>query len=129
MIREGDPIDEALPLSVLERVVNTCLEFEDVWIQGGRPHIEEYVGTTEGTEQAHLLRELIQIELQYRLKAKEKPTSEEYQKRFHLHTEVIEGIEFPSIAEPKEQTSASARLTGHLPYSSPAGVSALGREE
>jgi hypothetical protein len=52
--------------SILERIDQICDAFEEAWKQGQRPRIEEYLGTTQEPERSQLLRELLQVEVDYR---------------------------------------------------------------
>jgi tetratricopeptide (TPR) repeat protein/tRNA A-37 threonylcarbamoyl transferase component Bud32 len=61
---------------------NTLLErFEEAWLQAGRPRLEEYV-PQEQTDALPVLAELIQLDIEYRLKTGDTPCVEEYLARF-----------------------------------------------
>ncbi len=82
----------ALPLCVLERIDRACLAFESGWRAQQAPRIEEFLGTVEGTERSELLRELLLLELDYRVRRDEHPTPEEYQARFPHDSRLISHI-------------------------------------
>ncbi len=71
------------PLSVeaLERIDEICTRFERSWRGGMRPNPRDYLAG-EGLERAALFRELLKVDLEYRLKHGEQPAAEEYQQRF-----------------------------------------------
>jgi hypothetical protein len=79
-----------LPPSLLERVDVICDRFEHAWLQ--RPRIEDYLAEVEGNEQEVLLRELLKVELEYRVKAGEPISLEQYQQRFPLHAELVAAL-------------------------------------
>ena len=56
-------------------------EFEDDWYRGRHPSVEAFVGRT-AAGRAELLRELVQIDLEFRIKAGEVARVEEYGDRF-----------------------------------------------
>jgi WD40 repeat protein len=72
--------------SVVERVDNVCDRFEEAWQSAAstahRPRIEEYLGDTLEPERSALLHELIALEIEFRRRDGEHPSTEEYQTRF-----------------------------------------------
>jgi serine/threonine protein kinase len=77
-------------LTNLERVDELCLRFENDWLAGRRPRVEEYLaGLSE--EFAHqLLAELLLLEWDYRSRAGETVNREEYTKRFSNQQRTVE---------------------------------------
>jgi len=71
------------------RLSPICDQFEDEWRENHRPEIEEYLQRADSTDREMLLRELLSIELEYRLGLEERPAETEYSRRFPQHTEVI----------------------------------------
>lgn len=71
-----------MSLDLEGQVENLCEAFETAWKTGNSPRIEDLVGDL--TEPAHtaLLRELLLVELKYRLQRGEHPGLEEYLDRF-----------------------------------------------
>jgi tetratricopeptide (TPR) repeat protein/tRNA A-37 threonylcarbamoyl transferase component Bud32 len=59
-----------------------CDRFEEAWLAGQSPRIEDHLGDTSGTERAALLRELIALEVFYRQQRGECPRPEEFRQRF-----------------------------------------------
>ncbi len=66
-----------------------CNCFEADLRVGRRARIEEYLVGAAEELQAHILRELIGLELEYRRQNGEKPNSEEYHARFPRHARLI----------------------------------------
>ena len=71
-----------LALSAELRVDLLCRRFEDAWIAGTPPSVEEYLAQTPGPEKQALLGELLRLDIEYRLRAGQTPTQEEYTARF-----------------------------------------------
>jgi WD40 repeat protein len=74
----GDPLPVALQL----RVDAVCLRFEAAWQTGARPCIADYLVPASKPEYAHLLRELVLIDVHYRRLHGETPRPPDYQERF-----------------------------------------------
>ena len=70
------PID--LPDDLQQEFVLIINRFEDVWQQGQRPDIAQFLPQGNDLLRLAVLRELVQIDFEYRTKAGETPTSEEY---------------------------------------------------
>ena len=71
-----------LPLEAKRRIDGVCLEFEAAWKEGKPQRIERFLGEVRGAERAHLLRELLLLDLDYRRREAEVPSLDEYQARF-----------------------------------------------
>jgi hypothetical protein len=80
MVDEG-PGAQSLGLTQLERIHADCVRFEQAWRSGGRPNIQEYLAH-DASLSPQLLIELVQIDLEFRLKLREEPRVEEYQHAF-----------------------------------------------
>jgi hypothetical protein len=89
----------SLPLSLDQRVDEACDRFEKAWRAGQRPRIEDYVTEAPGPARGMLLRELLAVEIELRSGGPEKPTPEEYQRRFPGHDELIAAAFAHSLAE------------------------------
>jgi serine/threonine protein kinase len=81
----------SLPLSGELRVDRLCRRFEEAWIAGERPSLEDYLAQAEGSERKALLRELLHLEVEYRRRAGQAPTQAEYRSRFPDATDLIDG--------------------------------------
>src|SRR5262249_27001404 len=81
-----------------------CDRFESEWRAGGRPAMESYLAEAGEPLATDLLRELLGLELECRVRAGEKPTPAEYQQRFPAHTAFILaafGKPVPAIPQPE----------------------------
>jgi WD40 repeat protein len=74
--------NESLSLSLARRVDAACGRFEQAWAAGQRPRLEDYLGELPEAERPVLLRELLQLEAEYRRRYGEDPRPEEYRARF-----------------------------------------------
>jgi serine/threonine protein kinase len=93
---------ESLPLSLQKRVDEACDRFEAAWrgepggaAPGGaqrRPLIEDYLAHASQPERLEQLRQLLGLEIEFRLESGEKPTVDEYLARFPGHSEAIRAI-------------------------------------
>lgn len=79
--QRGMSID-SLPLSRARRIDEICARFEDAWIAGRRPVIEDYLGDTPEPERSALLRELIGVEIHYHRQSGEDRQLADYRARF-----------------------------------------------
>jgi Tol biopolymer transport system component len=93
---EPDGPDNAGALSRARRVDAACLRFEAAWRTGGRPHIEDFLGTAPDPERPALLRELLHLELEYRYRGGESVGPPEYRARFPGHASLVEEV-FASV--------------------------------
>jgi serine/threonine protein kinase len=76
------PVTWSLLSSQARRVDQRCNDFETAWRQGQRPEIGQYLGETAEPERSPLFKELLALDLAYRRALSEKPSPEEYLKRF-----------------------------------------------
>jgi serine/threonine-protein kinase len=75
---EGRPFDQ----EVRQQVEEICGRFQAAWQTGQRPHIEDYLAASPEPGQHFLLRELIKLDLLFRLLHGETPALAEYRARF-----------------------------------------------
>jgi hypothetical protein len=76
-------VDDSLSQSVLEQADRICDRFEDAWLAGRRPHIEDYLGDVpQGRQHDDLLEKLIAMDIFHRRKQGEAPAPGDYQSRF-----------------------------------------------
>jgi WD40 repeat protein/predicted Ser/Thr protein kinase len=71
-----------LPLSLARQVDQVCDRFEEDWLAGRRPRIEEFLEEAPPAARPALLRELLRLELERRCRAGERPAADEYHARF-----------------------------------------------
>ncbi len=86
----------------LQLIDQLCDQFEAEWREGARPALELFLFRVPPALQAKLLQELVALEVEFRLKAGEKPSLHEYQQRFPVHETTL-GAAFASI--PAEGTA------------------------
>ncbi len=73
---------DSLSLAAEVRVDEVCLRFEAAWKTGRRPHLEDFLTETSGTERMALLRELIRLDICYRHRSRELLQRDDYLARF-----------------------------------------------
>jgi eukaryotic-like serine/threonine-protein kinase len=81
---------EGLSLADLQRVVEICTRFEDEWLAGRQPRVEDFLGQAAESARSALLRDLLRLDLHYRRKAGERPSPEEYRRRLPKYAAVID---------------------------------------
>ena len=80
--------DDALPLSLEQKLDQVCTRFENAWRAvireepGGPPRIEDYLVNLVDVEKAEVLRELILLDVYYRHQRGETCQAEDYHGRF-----------------------------------------------
>jgi len=84
--------DMPVPLPVLERIDKVCLAFEDAWLRGERPRVEQYCGDTPEPERPVLLRQLLLLELDYKFRSGETLNPGEYHTRFPDQVGLIDEV-------------------------------------
>jgi eukaryotic-like serine/threonine-protein kinase len=72
--------------TILGQIELICDRFESAWRGEAKPRIEDYWREADGPD---LLRELLVLELTYRIKGHDHPEPADYQQRFAAHAEVI----------------------------------------
>jgi eukaryotic-like serine/threonine-protein kinase len=91
-------------------IEQSCDLFEADWRAGRRPAIETFLTVVPMTEHGKLLRELLELEVQSRLRAGERPEVSEYLPRFPGHQDVVQAVFFkPPPAVPCTQTDTDVR--------------------
>jgi len=71
-----------LPEALAEWVDQVAEDFEVAWIAGRPPRIDDFLATAQGEQRSALLPVLITLDLEYRNKAGESRTLEEYSKEY-----------------------------------------------
>ncbi len=103
------PRHEELSVAALGRMDEACDRFEDAWIAGTAPCLEDFLGDSEGAEREELLNRLLRLELEYRRRAGQNPTAKDYHQRLPGYasllevlfaTEVHAGGTGPAVTEP-----------------------------
>ena len=88
-----DPRGSALlPLDAARRIDAVCQRFEQALQAGQSMTIESCLAESarDGLESATLLRELLSLELEYRVRRGERPTPDEYLPRFRANEHIVE---------------------------------------
>ncbi|HWE36491.1 MAG TPA: tetratricopeptide repeat protein [Isosphaeraceae bacterium] len=113
---------EALSLTARRRIDAACDAFEDAWRDGGRPDPADFLAGAPTTTRGRLFRELLALDLEYRLAAGERPDAASYRERFPEHGDAIDsaftvdGLDGPTGAGP---SGIAPTCTGAWP--SPSG--------
>ena len=83
---------DLLLLGAVRRIDAVCGRFEETLQSGGTMTIERCLAESSGDslESATLLRELLSLELEYRLRRGERPTPDEYLPRFRANEKIVE---------------------------------------
>jgi eukaryotic-like serine/threonine-protein kinase len=76
----------------IRQIEQICDRFEAAWQKGQRPRPESYLAQAARQLHETLLRHLVTIDWEYRLKAGEQPRVAEYQERFPLISGQVEAI-------------------------------------
>ncbi len=85
--------------TIVGQIELICDRFESAWRGEAKPRIEDYWREADGPD---LLRELLVLELAYRIQRHENPSPADYRPRFAAHARVIrsafEAVPAPPIA-------------------------------
>lgn len=73
-------------LSQLDAIAD---EFEELWDNGGTPQIESFLSRVPTQKRRELLKSLLEVEIECRLKWGDNPTAAEYSNRFSDHEDVV----------------------------------------
>ena len=79
-----------LPVAERRHVDKVCDGFESAWRDGKRPDLASFLEGTEGPARTWLFRELLILDLEYRLRAGEQPDASDYRSRFADLTGVVD---------------------------------------
>src|SRR5262249_40289853 len=82
----------SLPLSLKRRVDEACDRFEKAWKDGQRPPIEDHLAEVPESDRVPLFWRLLEVEIELRCKRGERPTPEEYHRRFPEHIKQINAV-------------------------------------
>ena len=94
-----------LPVAALERIDDICVEFEAAWRRGEPAEIEAALDRADSpSERAALLAELLALDVDYRLKRGEKPTIDEYCRRFPADADLVRGA-LDQRTEPQQSSA------------------------
>lgn len=103
-------------VSIGVRIDRICEEFEKLLKEGKSPSIETYLPQLPPSEHGTLLEELLGLELDYRAKAGDSFTSEEYTLRFPEHaSKVAKLVVNVRQQKPTDPQNQEDQLTEHRP--------------
>src|SRR5262245_44506940 len=71
-----------LPPELVMRVKDLCDRFENDWVTGRRPRLEDFLVSPDATEYKTLLQKLVFLDARYRRQAGEIPRAADYSERF-----------------------------------------------
>lgn len=69
-----------------------CDPFDRAWRAGEQPQLEEYLDRVDATQQASLLRDLLEVEIEYRGAKADLLSCSEYELRFPQHVSLVRDI-------------------------------------
>src|SRR6516165_10034477 len=119
--------DDALTLSLEQKIDQVCTRFEAAWKSGAPPRIEDYLADLGDVEKGAVLRELILLDVFYRQKRGESCRIEDYQARFpELAAERLADI-LAEAKRPAAQVAAPGGATADWQPAVAAGVVIAGR--
>jgi len=85
MSDQTPPTSDPLPTSVDLR----CDRFEVAWRDGHHPRIEEYLAEVPECHHQRLVRELLALELHFRIRGGDRPATADYHGRFPAYSDAI----------------------------------------
>ena len=104
---------DRLPPEVVERLDRDCDRFEESWMAGQRPRIEEYLDRVEGLERAAWLCHLLDLELHHRRSRGERPEWGEYRSRFPGFEAAVDALFDRSAPSASPDLELGPGPTGH----------------
>jgi hypothetical protein len=122
---DSSPDPASLTPGQLLEVNRVCDRFENDLRAGRRPTIENVLTHVAEPLQTALLRDLLNIELEYRRALGERPGMAEYRRRFPDHAGMIEAHFPPSESSPKATGSATPATSADVARNLLFGVLAL----
>ena len=82
--------DPSLNLETIRHIDDVCTIFEEKWRGGARPIIEDLLAGSVGLERSAVLRELLAVEIELRLRDGEQPSALDYARRFPQHRGLVD---------------------------------------
>lgn len=110
MSADTPEVNEELPLDVVRRLDPVCDRFETALL--ARPRIEDFLKDVAEPDRPALLRELLRLDLDYRVRGGEVPLAEEYRQRLPVYAALIDAV-FQTVPPPALQSTCNdlGRLT------------------
>ena len=81
-----------IPASDWSLINATADGFERAWKEESRPRIEDYLAKADESRRPWLLEELLRVEWELRQEGGERPTAEEYLRRFPQHRDAVAAV-------------------------------------
>jgi tRNA A-37 threonylcarbamoyl transferase component Bud32 len=125
-------------ISPQERIDQLCDDFEVRWLKGQRPRIGDFVDGLSADEQPVLFYELMLVDIEYRHKAGESPSRQDYLREYSRFADKIAAVyiqfgeaAFATIGSRKDDTiqrggQAPGSRVGHFELREWLGVGAMG---
>ena len=82
MSQDSDRLDRTAAASLQDWVDEVADRFDEAWQHGPRPALAAFLGDEQGARRTALLHELVKIDLEYRWKAGERPSADDYRDEF-----------------------------------------------
>jgi serine/threonine protein kinase len=117
------PTDPSLTPEEAKYLDRACDAFEAACQAGEQPSIERFLAEAPPAVRQALLRELLEVEMEYRRRRGERPTLEEYRQRFPDYFDGVLAAESSG-----ERTSAPVFSTADVPSATAAATGAVGDE-
>jgi serine/threonine protein kinase len=113
-----------LPLPLEKRVDEVCDHFEKAWKDRQGPRIEDYLAGVPEPGRVPLFRELLALEIELRCNGSERPTPEEYHRRFPEHIELID-VAFANSPGDADSGPPGSSEGATIPHAPPTDSSAV----
>src|ERR1700679_4326597 len=84
--------DASWPPGLAGRLDPVCNRFEEPWLAGATPRLEEFLILVDEVDRPALLRELLELESYYRGRRGEKVAAEEYHRRLPQYAETVAAV-------------------------------------
>jgi WD40 repeat protein len=86
------PKDRMSPLNLARYIDRVCDRFEDAFLAGRQPSLEDYLATAPPPVRLELAAELLRVELEGRCRRGDRPALAEYAARFPEHQELVAAL-------------------------------------
>ena len=90
----------SLPPGLAGRINPVCDRFEEQWLAGAGPRLEEFLPLVDESDRRALMRELLALELDYRGRRGEQPSLEEYRRRLPEFADEMAAAFSPTTVDP-----------------------------
>ena len=86
-------------VSLADQIDLVCDAFEQEWLDGRVPRIEDYLTRCDAPAREQLLAELLLVDREFRVKQGKSVSRQEYRQRFPDYSTVIEALDFDTISD------------------------------